>query len=190
MIVSVVGCGSSAQYWHKVPVDLSIAVNDAFKFGHQPDQLVVINFERKFTPQRLAIIKSTKPKRMFTHTSTWKKHFPNAEVIRLSPFNGFVRKGMIYKSKTSPIVAMSLAVNQGAKELILWGIDFETHKSYNKNNKQGQYEISVYLKFIEQLNKQGIKVWRGADGSAFDKQLPLRDHFGQPVDFTNEMKWE
>jgi hypothetical protein len=173
MIVSVIGCGSSAQHWHKVPVDLSIMVNDAYKFGHQPDQLVVINFERKFTPQRLAIIKATKPKRMFTHTATWKKHFPEAEVIRLSPFNGYIRKGMIYKSKTSPIVAMSLAVNQHATDIILFGVDFLNHKSYSNNTKHGQFEISNYLKFFDQLNKMNIKVWRGSAGSAFDNNLPL-----------------
>lgn len=173
MICSIVACGSSAQDWHKVPCDLSIGVNDMMKFGAQPNQLVLINFQRKFDKQRLDTILKTRPDKVWTHTSTWQKHFSNAVVIRLSTFNGYVRDGLIYSSKTSPMVAVSLAVRQGAKEIILWGIDMLTHRVYKKGTKEGDYEIKNYLKFFEEIRKRGIKVWRGADGSAFDLQLPL-----------------
>lgn len=173
MIVSIVGCGQSASEWFKTPCDLSIGVNDMFKFGVHPDQLVIINFERKFTSDRLKTILSTRPKKVWTHTSTWTKHFTNAAVIKLSPFNGYVRDGMIYSSKTSPIVALSLAVHQGATDIIIWGIDFISHAAYKKGTKQGDYEVKTYLRFFDQLEKRKIKVWRGADGTAFDLQLPL-----------------
>lgn len=173
MIISVVACGQSAQDWFKTPCDLSIGCNDMLKFGAHPDQLVVINFQRKFTPERLKTILSTRPKKVWTHTSTWQKHFSNAVVIKLSPFNGFVRDGLIYSSKTSPMVAMSLAVKQGATEIIIWGVDFLTHPAYKTGTKSGDFEVKNYLRFFEQLNKRGIKVWRGADGSVFDSQLPI-----------------
>lgn len=173
MIVSIVACGLSAQEWFKTPCDLSIGCNDMLKFGAQPDQLVIINFERKFTPDRLKTILSTRPKKVWTHTSTWTKHFSNAVVIKLSPFNGFVRDGLIYSSKTSPLVALSLAVRQGATEIIIWGIDFISHAAYRKGTKTGDFEVKAYLRFFEQLTKRGIKVWRGAEGTAFDLQLPI-----------------
>lgn len=175
MTASIIGCGSSGQDWHKVPVDLSIGVNDCLKHGAHPDQLVLINFERKFTHDRLKTILATRPKKVWTHTSTWKKHFSNAEVIKLSPFNGYVRvnNGLTYCSKTSPLVALSLAVSQGAKEIIIWGIDFKNHASYRQGTKNGDFEVKTYLRFFDQLASQGIKVYRGADGTAFDSVLPL-----------------
>lgn len=175
MTASIIGCGSSGQDWHKIPVDLSIGVNDCLKHGAHPDQLVIINFERKFTHERLKTILATRPKKVWTHTSTWKKHFSNAEVIKLSPFNGYVRvkSGLTYCSKTSPLVALSLAVNQGATEIIIWGIDFVSHPNYRKGTKNGDFEVKTYLRFFDQLASQGIKVYRGANGTAFDSELPM-----------------
>lgn len=173
MTASIIGCGQSAAEWFKTPCDLSIACNDAFKFGAHPDQLVLINFERKFTHDRLKTILATRPQKVWTHTSTWCKHFSNATVIKLTPFNGNVRHGLIYSSKTSPMVAMSLALKQGATELILFGIDFVNHASYRKGVKSGEYEIKQYIKFFESAQKQGIKVWLGASGTAFDGVLPM-----------------
>jgi hypothetical protein len=173
MKISIIGCGISAKGWFKVPCDLSIGVNDMLKFGHQPDQLVLINFERKFTHDRLKTILATKAKRVWTHTSTWKRHFPHADVIKLTQFNGNVRNDLIYSSKTSPMVAISLAVKQGASEIIIWGVDMINHPAYRKATKHGDYEINQYLKFFQQLNKRGIKVYRGADNTAFDFVLPL-----------------
>jgi hypothetical protein len=173
MTAFIIGCGQSAKDWNNLPCNISIGVNDCYKFGYNPDQLVLINFERKFTGLRLQTILATRSQKVWTHTSTWKKHFPKAEVIKLSPFNGNVRPGLIYSSKTSPMVAMSLAIKQGATELVLFGIDMVNHPSYRAGMKQGDFEIKAYLKFFESCNKQGIKVYRGADGSCFDSKLPL-----------------
>lgn len=172
MTTFIIGCGESARHWGNQKCDLSIGVNDCLKFGYPVDQLVLINFERKFTPPRLKTILATQAK-VWTHTTTWKKHFPKAEVIKLSPFNQNVRRGLIYSSKTSPMVAMSLALKQGATELVLFGIDMLTHQAYRAGVKGGDYEISNYLKFFDSLKKQGIKVYRGADGTCFDSKLPL-----------------
>lgn len=172
MICSIVALGSSAQDWHKVKCDLSIGVNDALRWGHDVDQLVIVNFPRKFTPERMKYILSTKAK-IWIHTSVWKTYFPNAVLLRLSPFTGFIRKDHIYSTKTSPMVAMSLAIKQGAKDIILWGIDFQNHRSYTDKTKDGIHEIKNYLKFFEQVKKLGINIWRGADNTAFDLYVPL-----------------
>lgn len=172
MIVSIVACGQSAKDWHKTPCDLSIGVNDVLKFNHSVDQLVLINFERKFTPERLNIIKATKAK-VFTHTQTWKKHFPSAQVIKLTPFNKVVRPGFYYSSRTSPMVALSLAIKAKATDIVLFGIDFDGHKTFKRDNRDGIHEISKYLMFLDGVRKLGINVWRGADGTAFDLHMPL-----------------
>lgn len=172
MTVSVIGLGESAREWYKTPCDLSIGVNDVLKFNHDVDQLVIVNFPRKFTPERMKYILDAKAK-VWTHTSAWKTHFPNAVLLRLSPWTGFIRRDHIYSTKTSPMVAMSLAVKQGATDIILWGCDFRNHRAYTDKTKDGIHEIKNYLKFFEAAKKLGVKIWRGADGSAFDSSLPL-----------------
>jgi hypothetical protein len=178
MVCSIVACGSSARDWHKTPYDLSVGVNDMLKFGHQPDQLVLINFKGKFTPDRLKLILATRPKKLWTHTNTWRHHFSNVELIRFSHFSGYFMKGNIYNSKTSPIVAICIAIKQGATEIILWGVDMINHKTYAKGTRQGDFEAKTYLKFFEAVEKKGIKIYRGADGSVFDTNLPLHEVCG------------
>lgn len=173
MVVSVIGCGNSASEWFKTPCDLSIGVNDCYKFGHQPDQLVLINFKGKFTPDRLRTILATRPKKLWTHTSTWKNHFTNTEIIRFSHFSGYFMKGNIYNARTSPIVAISLAIKQNADNIILFGVDFTGHRTYSKGTRQGDHEIKTYLKFFEAVQKKGIKIYLGGNGTAFDQHLPL-----------------
>jgi hypothetical protein len=171
MTASVIGLGDSAKDWFKVPVDLSIGVNDCLKWGHDVDQLLIINFPRKFTSERMKHILSSKA-RVFVHTSRWKTYFPKCEVITLSPFAGYFRKNHIYCLKTSPIAAISLAIKQGATNVILWGIDYKSHHAYREDTKNGQHEIRTYLKFFDAVEKTGVKLYRGADGSAFDSRLP------------------
>lgn len=173
MKIAVIGCGQSAAKWGEKKFDLSIGVNDAAKWGYPLDQLVLVNFQRKFLPPRLKTILSTNARTVWTHTNKWHHSFPHAVVIRLTSFNGNVRNDLIYCSKTSPIVAMSLAVKQGASEVIIYGVDMLTHQSYRVGTKSGDYEIKTYLKFFECLKKRGVKVFRGATGSCFDHTLPL-----------------
>lgn len=172
MTVSVVAVGDSAKDWFKTPCDLSIGVNDSpGKWGHDVDQLLIINFPRKFTSERMKHILSSKAK-VFTHTSAWRTHFPKCEVIRLSPFVGYFRKNHIYTSKTSPIAAISMAIKAGATDIILWGIDMKNHARYSESTKNGIHEIKTYLKFFDAVEKFGVKIYRGADGGVFDARLP------------------
>lgn len=188
MTASIVALGSSAKDWHQVPHDFSVGVNDAAVWGKDPDHLVIVNFERKFTQERLNVIKRTKAQ-VWTHTNTWKKHFPDAKVIKLSPFAGYYRPGMYYSLRTSPIVAISVALNLGAKKLIIWGIDFRNHKAFNDGEKRGSHEIKQYLKMFEFLKTKGIEVYLGKAEGAFEKHLPVYDPYFKPVDFSQSFEW-
>lgn len=180
MIVSVIGCGSSGKDWKTLPCNLSIGVNDMYKFGHSPDWLVVVNMPRKFESERLRNITATKPKRFLTHAvRAWSQHIRNKELEYLKNMTNFhsrvtlFRPNYIYTSQTSPIVAMSLAYNAGAKEIILWGVDFRDHSKYREGTTAGDREIKVYQHFISLLEKKGIKVYLGSPGSALDKFVPV-----------------
>lgn len=163
MTVSIVACGESAKEWFNTPCDLSIGVNDCLKWGREVDWLVVVNAPQKFRGQRWDTIINSKPKRFICHNGAWKRQFPNAELAVLHPFRGSVKKGKIYFSKTSPFVAMNLAYEAGATDIILWGVDFLNHPKVK--DKMLKDELVAYSRLIEALKNKGVNVWLGSDQS-------------------------
>lgn len=193
MTVSIVACGESAKDWNKIPVDLSIGVNDAWKFGFPTDYLVVVNSPFKFHPRldnkytdRLKVITDSKPKRFFCHNINWKKWLPKAELLSFRPFIGTYRKGRIYSSKTSPFVAITLAASLGAKEIILWGIDMTNHQTYSPGKRGFNIEFEYYKLLFEQLQQAGVKVWIGDQNTVLKGILPVYEliGFGPPETIT------
>jgi len=175
---SIIGCGSTAKDW--IPRGHSIGVNDAWKFGHPTDYLVVVNSPFKFHPRldnkytdRLKVITDSKPKRFFCHNNNWKKWFPEAELLGLRNFVGTYKKGRIYSSKTSPFVAITLAVREGATEIILWGIDMTNHHTYSPGKRSFSIEFDYYKMLFEQLENCGVKVWIGNENTVLKQILPV-----------------
>jgi hypothetical protein len=183
MRVSIVACGDSAKEWFKVPIDMSVGVNDCFKFGHNVDHLVCVNSPFKFQPRkdngmmnRLETILDSRPKKFYCHNSNWRSYFKGVipvENIAMTEFRGKFRKGRNYFSKTSPFIAICLAVNLGATELILWGIDFVNHWQYKPGNKVFDPELNMYVSLIDELKEQGIKIWIGNANTVLKDYLPL-----------------
>lgn len=178
MICSIVACGTSASEWFKTPCDLSIGVNDCVKYGHQVDYLVVVNAPDKFIARakngftdRLATITNSSPKRFFCHNQNWKPYFPKAELLALKPFSGSLTAGRVYKSSTSPFVAITLAFAEGAKDIILWGVDFLNHP--NIKNKLLSRQVSEYKRLFDALERKGVNTWLGRSGTVFDNYLRL-----------------
>lgn len=184
-IISVIGCGDSAKEWFKTPCDLSIGVNDANKFGHEVNYLVVVNSPLKFFPSvknghvdRLKTITDSKPERFFCHSSNWKPYFPKYELLSMRTFIGSYRKDRIYSSKTSPFVAITLAASLGAKDIILFGVDMLNHERFSaqaspKNRPDFITELGYYRMLFEQLAQNGIKVWIGSENTVLKDILPL-----------------
>lgn len=182
MKVAIVGCGASAKNWASVHVDLSVGVNDCFKFGANPDYLVLVNSAHKFRPRptnnqtdRLSVIRSGSYKKVFIHDfgASWKAYFPNAEKIALRSFIGSLSRKRVYSSKTSPFVAITLAYSLGATELILWGVDMLDHIHYSPGKAHFDSELRNYLKLFELLKANGVKVWIGSPDSVLKPYLPL-----------------
>lgn len=173
MIVSIVACGESAREWYKTPCDLSIGCNDCVKFGHEVDYLVIVNAPDKFNARakngfadRIGTITRSKPKRFFCYDAKWKPYFPNYELLALKPFSGSVQSGRVYKSVTSPFVAITLAFSHGATDIILWGVDLVNHP--NIKNKTLSSEVSNYKRLFDALERKHVNVWLGKSGTVFD----------------------
>lgn len=170
MVVSIIGSGPSGRDWFNTPTDLSIGCNDAAKWGKDPDWLVIVN--RSFPKDREAVIKATRPKKVFTTIEYWKKHFREvSENLRLQQFGKHLRKGHVYCSKTSPFIAMSLAFNAHATDIILFGCDLRTHPVIK--GKLLNYELRQWQRFCAILKGYGVNVWVSSEESKLSEFLPV-----------------
>lgn len=175
MTVSVVACGPSAEGWHKVKCDLSIGVNDMMKWGVKPNILGVWNHPNKFTKERLNIILSTRPIKLYTCYDAWWNYFDDMILTKTRSYDGHLRKDCdrLTTADTSPIIAMSLAHCLGASKIILWGADFTNHSTFNKTNPHTKTELRQYQGYTNLLRVAGIEVCLGAKGSALESFLPI-----------------
>lgn len=180
MTVSVVACGESAKEWFNTPCDKSIGVNDCLKFGHDTDYLVCVNAPFKFEPSksngrvnRKETIIRSKAKFITGLCMEWKKLKPGLDCIQLSQFTKWAKKGIVYYSKTSPFIAMSIAFNMGATDIILWGVDFIDHPDFQQGKRNTEFEIEQYVKFAGMIGGQGCKVWIGNEETRLSKHFEV-----------------
>lgn len=171
----VIGCGLSAENWHQHSCDISIGVNDAAKFGKDPDWLVLIDSRNGFKnePERLKTITRTRAKAVFTNGETWKKDFPDYHQLKMQQFSKFLKKGRVYCSKSSPFVAISLAFNAGAKNIVLFGVDMVNHPLFQSGKKLFDYEMRQMERFCGMIKEQGTNVFVSSEYSALSKFLPV-----------------
>ncbi len=169
--ISLIACGESGALWDgKGP---SIGVNDAWKFGKHTDILLTVN-AFKSEPERQSIVANSRPKEFYSNLNFWKTH-PNYKELVIRRFSGEVRFDKIYHSSThmgtSPFIAISLAAHKGYKEIVLYGVDFTSHKTMHGNILEK--EVKAYLKFITELGKFGVKVYLYSNYGAFQNKLPV-----------------
>lgn len=173
---TIVACGDSAKDW--TPNGYCLGVNDAGKWGKPLDGLLICNRPATFSRDRLDIIKATNPKDFYCNKRDWQEYFPKWKKVRLHTWAGVLHEWKelhAYSSNTSPLIAITLAYNLGAKEIILWGVDFRNHHMYNDSNLETYREVDTYCHVINQMREKGCRVYIGASGSVFDKILPGYD---------------
>lgn len=171
MIWTVVASGDSAKGW--IPRGTTIGVNDCLKWGRDTDILILVNAPGKFK-ERLNIIKQSKARVLTNSLNMWRPYFKDCQKIeRLISFNGKILKNFVYMSQTSPIIAISYAIKQGATEIVMYGVDFLNHRRWAKGTKNGDRECKVYERFFKECERLNIKIYLGSTGTAFDNYLPL-----------------
>jgi len=175
MIISIVACGQTAEGWQNIPHDLSIGVNDAYKFGYRFNILCIFNHKSKFSKSRQETILKTKPVKLYTNCFSWVDHFPDHVLVKLRSWDGHLRDDItrLAHANTSPIIAMSLAYCLGASKIILWGVEFLNHSTFNTTNPETQLELRAYRQFIEALREKGIETYLGSKGSALEQFTPV-----------------
>lgn len=167
--INIIACGSTASQWPGTGE--SLGVNDCEKIGKSVDKLLVINWPNQFASERLKVIQDSKAK-FYSQLLAWQKYKPDLNLIVMNRWRGSLRSdGGLKKvnfSSTSPFVAITLAWTWGYKEMILWGVDLQTHKSYGVENPNFLPERALYSELVNCLAKDGVKVWLGCEGSALN----------------------
>ena len=172
MTYNIIACGDSGKQWDGT--GLNIGVNDSAKWGHKIHTLLLANHPGKFSPDRLSVITSTNPEKVYTNGWTWNDYFKNIQLIKLKSWDGHLKQGTIHHTSTSPFIAMSLAYNLGATKIVLWGVDFKNHPVINEHHGLNQ-EVRQYKDLTTELRKVGVKVFLGAKCSVLEEFLTIEE---------------
>jgi hypothetical protein len=113
----------------------------------------------------------TKAKKVLTTIKYWKDHFKNSEDLRLQQFGKHLKKGHVYSTKTSPFIALSLAFNAGATDIILFGVELKNHPVIK--GKLLNYELRHWEKFCRLLSEYKVNVRVSSEESVLSKFLPV-----------------
>jgi hypothetical protein len=182
MTYHIIASGDTGANWDGTGP--SIGVNDSWKWGHSTDFLVLLNSPGQFQSSRLETIRNSKPMKVYTNLpSQWSSYFDMVEQVYLRRWTSgeAFRKGTIYHSNTSPFVAISLAANFGAENIVLWGVDMVTHHRYGKQGSGHVQEMMKYQSFIAALYRASVRVFIGSKGTAFDNILPVYTKYNLEV---------
>lgn len=157
MICHIVACGTSGRHWNGQ--GFAIGVNDCLKYGQNVDILLIVNSLNSF-PDRKKIVEETRPRLSLMGIGCWNDHPNYTPVPYMNSWNGRIEKGKIYKSKTSPFIAATLAFKLGYDKIVLWGVDLIDHpivKGWKKDN-----EVRNFVSLHKALQKRGASLYLGA----------------------------
>lgn len=165
MTVHVLGCGPSGETY-KANGDRCIAVNDAYKFGEQFSDLLLINAPLQFTLARLDTIRRTPAARfviLHTLVNVWKQYdIIASEAIepQLMPGPHALKTDKLYFTNNSTFTAMTYAVTQGAKNVVLHGVDFDNHRFLRFADCAPDF-----TRYAQWARQHGIRVFKSSSRS-------------------------
>jgi len=128
--IAVLGLGSSLSLFHKEDYDLSIGVNDIWRFV-KTKVVVCLDHATVFKYDRLKVINECTPDAFFSQIVNWdiKKNFRKLNLNSQYPENICRLDTPQYeKSFCSPFVAAQIAYREyGAEEIHIFGVDMVNH---------------------------------------------------------------
>lgn len=177
MTAHVIGCGESGAHWPEFwkEGDISLGVNDAGKWGKDFDYLFLIDNMLNFRdePDRRAVISMSKAK-IVTLGHSWKPIFKDYEIVKVQPFTKRLVKGRLYHSQTSTFVVACYAFNLGVTEIILHGVDLNTHKTFSAGKRATDLEIRQYHALYTLMKRQGCELFIQSPESQLRVAIPQR----------------
>lgn len=136
MKIDVLGLGESINRFNHSR-NITIGVNDIFKH-HSVDYLCIVDVPNKFTKERLHTILLSTPKKFFTQLDEWQPLVNNYQKIKFANGRGNLKdlnnRELFCYSNNSTFVACVIAFKLGAKEIYLYGADFNNHPNFSENS--------------------------------------------------------
>jgi len=130
MKIAVLGLGLSLNLFNPDDYDLSIGVNDIWRYV-QSDVVVCLDKYSAFTPDRLRVIQECKPKAFYSQMVVWDTR---SDFVKINFILGYpdricqLDSPALQKSYCSPFVAVQIAYKYYfATEIHLFGVDMINH---------------------------------------------------------------
>ena len=200
----VLGLGESAKNFYnhlenkiqkQTPFDIVIGCNDIRRYvpDNFIDYLLVLdelkegktNVIKGYNEHRtdvFQVIKQTKPLKGFvSHLDCW-SFKDNFIKIKLATYPetmcnlSELDTDLFPWSTNSPFVAACLAYKLGAKNIILWGVDFINHIE-NQKGREARLAITLdhYYILYRELQRRNVRMFVSSPISALAKFLPVYD---------------
>lgn len=166
--ICVLGLGETVKYYHGNSV--TIGVNDIYRHFHT-DYLVCIDRPGRFNKERWEYIKNSKPKKMYSQLDDWKE-VQGYEKIVIKPFSGLLNWEAIGHSNNSPFVACIISYLLGFKEIVMYGVDFNTHNSL-KSERHIARILKDYKLLYDRFQEEGITLRLGHEDSVLYSVIPV-----------------
>lgn len=159
MTIDVLGLGESLnEYANKG--NITIGVNDIYS-RYNADYVVCVDTFEAFTKDRLKTILHTKCKGFYSQLECWKtvQNYVNIKVSRTATLTDDTLKC----SNNSPFVACVLAYKMGATEIVLWGVDMNTHNHFK--GLSFDKAVTDYKQLKNDLARLGVSLSIGSETS-------------------------
>ena len=168
MKINILGLGETLNHF-KEDGNITIGVNDIHS-RFKTDYVVCVDHPSVFDSKRFHSIASTKCKGFYSQVNDWREVVKPFNLIEFNNGRGLLHEldnDKFCYSNNSPYVACILAYKLGAKEIVLWGVDFNDHPHINGNSRDKA--INDYKELNKEFKKRGVKLVIGhKDSSLFN----------------------
>ena len=158
-IVAILGLGPSRELFKPDWYDTVIGVNDIWRY-FQTDAIVCLDHEKVFTPNRLKVIRESKPDAFYSQIVNWdtRDDFVKINIRPGYPENiCILDRNLMVKSYCSPFIACQIAFwYYDATEIHVFGVDMINHPHLNGTLCS---KIKVHFKNLGiALNEKGCEM--------------------------------
>ena|SRR3990172_2979872 len=173
---AVLGLGESIREFTWENDVTTVGVNDIYRACHV-DHLVCVDPQRVFSEERLFAIRNSTPKKFHSDLLEWKPFFGERfqQFERQKPRSSLIKldEGKICYSICSPYVACIIAYKLGATDIVMYGVDFNSHKTLSLRHKQAIIQRD-FTNLYNELKKRNVKLMVGSDKSFLSGFLPIK----------------
>lgn len=171
MTIHVIGKGESKEFF-KYDGNITIGVNDVNKWI-KTDHIVVVDPMDAYKEGHETFRNSNAM--FWSQLEDNRNYVKNFTLIELARGRGvldeFDSDRFVY-SITSPFVAVHLAYKLGAKNIVMWGVDFNTHPNFDTDSLRNR-ALKDFGNLRKKLNERGVNFYVGHEMSMFSSILPI-----------------